>query len=895
MNIFIQQALERSKSYALIFLRDSLILECVPWLSRRKTEMGIFMNRTDGITEPADICDWVEEVKEESIKIDYKMVISTFGIVFSGFHLIVLLFRYLIAFNILNRIIISNNFFYIAIVLAGGVGSWILCTDTAFWNFRRRKRYALYVIVFNGLFTVLQPVYTVLWTVFVKLAFLIPITAAMTEGMVIMLAQLLLVGSFSGIIGFSFFMAKEALFSEEAKDKISKFKIKDHFDTRPNKENMFDEKVVKDLETGQEITIFQKDRFTHQLVNGASGTGKTSSVYTPQINEDMIRKIQNMEERQKELEKMILQKHAIIERHWNGPFKEKYIKPLSKYQSDFDELYKKYPDCGITVLAPNNSIIEDIIKLARAKHLPVNILDPAKDYDKYKNVRTCGMNPFYIPLGLSERERAITIAHVAQVFSDVLIAVNEVEGSQSDVYFTDISKSVTSNVAIAVMLAKNIEGKQADILDIQECIDDFTKLNRYVQTIETHENIFVEAPEIKKSKSNDVKATADRINMEEGMEGFKNIASKKEWKENAKKSPYKQTILFIKQELLGEGREKMFDQARGLRNMIDKLLLDLRLREILTADEEHRLDFDETLLDGEITVVNTALEFGQSLSTTFGLFFLLLQREAILKRKDKSSIHFLWIDEAPQYMHKIYDEMFTLYRQYNVSVTLAVQSLAQTAKNKTTAYLKDVFMEAGTHIVFGRLGTEEMKIYSELAGSKEVLMSQVTRAETSMLSENPNVTMSERTTPQQKANIEGSEMRQLDFQEVTILTVRDGKVLAGKLGKVAFVKKSDFLPMECELINWNRFNPKQTKEEIQKEKERAIQTEQKKIPTTETQRPSEIIENTMRQSLKDDEVPLEEMEQEEEPVSLDDLGALLFGAGDQNSESGSGLLRGLKE
>ena len=808
----------------------------------------------------------------ESLKKWLKKNWIMIGTVIAIANSVLLATRYLLAIATINNRIVSNNPLYIITASVGPIIMWVLSTDTEYWNFHNRKIFLIRLCIINAVAVFLQPVYSLTWRVVVPNVFKIPITAAMTEGMIILLAQILLVAELAIAITVIIILIYPLLLSKEATIKIKKFKLKHHIDTRKYKENLYDMEVVKDLETGKTITVKEKDRFVHSLINGASGTGKTSSVYLPAIAQDMAQKEKNKIARTKVLISMLIKGEAYVK----GPvreFNEYTVAPKEKYKKKYNELYKKYPDCGTTVIAPNNSIIDDIIKLAKAQNLNVNVLDPAASYDKYENVIVKGINPFFIPFGLDEAERAVRISNAASVFSDVIIAVNEANG-KSDVYFSDISKSVTTNIAIVCMLAANIRGKQTNIKEIQNSVSNFELIKKNVKEIEDHFHINVIAPKLDTSGgSSNEQITTDNIKKQSG--------ARKETSEKDTENPYYQTILFIKSELLGEGAVKMFDQARGLRNLINKLLGDPRIKEILSADDAHRIDFDQMLAENSITVVNTALEFGSEISRAFGLFFILTQKVSVLRRpKDKRSTHLIWIDEVSQYMHQSLEEMFTLYRQYGVACYIAIQSLSQMEKSDLTRYLKGVFMGAGTHIVFGRLSPDEMELYSTMAGASEVDVVQKTVSQSSILSDNPSITTSERSNPTMKNKMEGSDIRILDFQEVTVLTIDNGRVLEGKFGKVSFLQDSDFRQRPKYNINWDKLKDKieivEKEVDDQNEQNRKDSSkESKKIKIPEAALPEKVEEKiVLNVSTKVEEVlnkPVEELKKRTNNVELSDL------------------------
>ena len=81
--------------------------------------------------------------------------------------------------------------------------------------------------------------------------------------------------------------------------------------------------------------------------------------------------------------------------------------------------------------------------------------------------------------------------------------------------------------------------------------------------------------------------------------------------------------------------------------------------------------------DGEITVVNYALELGMCEATAFGLFFSLSFNNAVVRRPGTEFTrlpHYYYIDEFPILLHSHQEQMFTMFRQYNVSNMVAFQT-----------------------------------------------------------------------------------------------------------------------------------------------------------------------------------------------------------------------------
>lgn len=744
----------------------------------------------NGEKESYSLIDRIKSMTEEQLTIA--------GYILCFFYIITLSYRYYRAIWWLSPIVITNNPVLIFLLIVVPFGIWAYSTKFDRFNYHEKKRRNLYFAIGSAIFTLIQPIVYVVNRFIISPKILkIEVTENMTKGMVLMLGRIIILIALGIAFALVYMPIKATIGNNAIQEKIDVFRITHHIDERKNKEWCYDEHIIRDLNTGKERTILEDDRFIHQFINGASGTGKTSSTITPAVADDLNQKLKNRTQREKELLELVKAGKCYVV----GPIKnvtEYNVKPKPKYKEEYLALYKKYPDCGITIMAPNNSMNDDVVKLCEAKGIPVNVLDPAKKYTE-KCARRVGLNPFYIPIGLSEEERVIAISEASTNFSEVIVATNE-QGGQGDQYFRDINTSVTQNIAACIMLANNIKRKQTNIIEVQQCINNFTDLQPYVDAIEQYYQINIEVDEISKKKTKD-QETSERLS-------DKRIKSEKEIQMalRGRKNPYYETLHFVKQELLGAGQEKMFDQARGLRNLINKILLDPRYKELLSADPSFALDWAKALKNAEVTVINTAIEFGQQMSTAFGLFTLLTFDVQVKKRpKDARSNHFLWIDEGAQYLHKVYDDMINLYRQYRVGVSIAMQKISQMERVQTTAYLKEVILGAGTQIVFGRVSAEEMKMYSELAGLENTEIIQKSSTSTSMMSENASQSMQERATAERSNILEGHDIRVRDFQEVTVFTVKHGRVETGYVGKLNFVNRKEFVKTSNPRVNWTKY------------------------------------------------------------------------------------------
>lgn len=815
-----------------------------------------------------------EEVKQGIENMSNEEIITLALQIICILHTVVISVRYIWCFFRLDARIILNSPFYIIPFCILPFCVWVYSTSLEYWNFHNRKMFFLHLYSINAALTASQPIYSLLWKLLIPQILKLKPNQALTQSMIVWMCRIAVFLPLGLMIAFILYTVFHAINSEEGKEKIYRFRLSSIIDTRKNKGYLYDlSTVIKDLKTGDKVVLQEEDLKTGILLNGVSGTGKTSSAINPMIRDVMDQKVKNKIARHEALAKMLEAEKASIsyfipdfhERALEEEnFIESVIKPAEEYEEEFDDIIHKYKNAGITVMAPNNGFIRDVLRLAKARKIKVNVLDPAYDWTEEfpETAIPKKLNPFFIPENLSEEERYIIISNRARVFSEVIVSINE-QSKEGDIYFKDINLSMTTNIATVVMAAKAIEGKQAELLEIQACIDNPDLLKPYIETIEKRKFKGREVREssILKKKRNTSHATQSKeeaktenaIKNEQissGVESAMN-APDEDLMENGKPAAeqtstnsaqntaqtsgqqkldeivtYKQveevvernrddslyrSIQFVKDEVLSEeGKQKMYDQARGLRNLLSiNLLNDVRITDILSAqNKEELLNFDKILSDGEITVVNTAVEFSSGLSTAFGLFFQLNFRTAVYRRdKNFRPPHFLIIDEVSQYVNDFYNDIVSFYRQYNIISCLSIQSLTQLASKAKTAHLKTLFQGIGTHILYGRLSAEEMKIYQDLAGEEREEMIQDTYTHNSLLSDNPSVSQSERITPNFISTLTGSNMRYRNFQEVTLYTTRNGDVLKPIEGKVSFVPKKAYKDVTFPKIHWEKFVP----------------------------------------------------------------------------------------
>ena len=653
--------------------------------------------------------------------------------------------------------------------IAGSVLLFLLGTRYPFYNFHLTKACCLGEVLYGILLALLSFLYRALSAALLPAIMELPTDEAFTKGMVLLLARLatqlpMLPAGF--LLGRLLFYP---LLDGDTRGKILAYKLSHDLPERAKPEISYAMNIVRDIRTGRHISVCPKDRFLHTLVDGTSGTGKTSSTILPAIRDDLNMRCR-AEGIQREKIKELVNAGEIayappspdagfsvndcipIVRNTEHLLEDEMEEHLKTRQEKIERIRLNYPVCGITVLAPDDSLTDDVCRLCDARGVPYNRIDSVRDADGLHKKNTIGLNPFYIPQDMDPAQKNQLIVKKAVIFSDVMQAITDLKG-KADSYFTGLNRQMIANLAILVMVTVPVlRSRQATPADLQAVINNFSLLPEYVDKLE-------------------------------------------ETDQSAK--IYTFIVQYIREDLLGKGRDKMEDQSRGTRNIINEFLLMPANREIFCSQKS--IDFDRALANGEVTVCNYNLASGDTDAVAFGLFFLLSFNNAVLSRPGTENTripHFFYVDELPVLIHPSLEKNFSLFRKFRVGMMVAIQTIDQMEKNEITKYLKGVLLGCAHIIVFGRSALSDMEIFSAMAGIKDVTEEQKSTTETAITDTSPTFSYSSREMPTQKNAIEEIDIRMKDFQEVTFFTTRNGRPLPPYTGMVEFLKPSDWEAQE---------------------------------------------------------------------------------------------------
>lgn len=740
---------------------------------------------------------------------------------FAG-HMVLLVVKYIYALLTVGYRIVSNSPVYLLTAAILPFLVWVLSTMCGQLSYAKIKCMGLWGCIANALLTLFQPLWFALYHCAVVPVMGIQTNAFMTRGMVLVLARAVLIIPFITAACLVIAPIRRVLSGEQFTEQLDSFRIDHVVDMRENKGVAYDVAILRDVKNyGKVMPMYEEDLFTHLLLLGASGTGKTSSCIIPMIICLLKRKVENREKRERLLLELVRQGRAYIKGPVAHPT-EYDIVPLEEYRGQFRKAYERFPDCGITCVSPNEAIGDKVVELCGECGIAVNMIDPTRAYPG-KHVDHVGLNPFYVPLDLPEEDRAVVIVNQAKVFSETLITVNEAsEDGGGEKYFRDLNTSVTSNIAIICMLFANINHRQTNIGEVQECIIDFKRLFPMVKEINSifHFGLDVVDPalvaELKKARGGGrvetsglagaIRGGGGKAPGSDGTAGRESLSGDYASDENVR--TFKFACRYVNDELFLKG-DIMYDQSRGLRNLINDMISHPRVYKILNA-RDHYLDFDRTLSRCEVTVINTGIRINQASSTALGLFFLLNQKRSVLRRPvDDRQPHINIVDEATQYVHPWMEDAIGLYRQYRCSCTFAFQSLAQLEKTNKTRYIKGLLLTVGNIIVYGRVGVEEMRMFEMMGGAQKITQIQEQSSHTSILADTPSSTTGERYMESDEAMVTASKLRIRSFQEVTWIGSVKGDVQFAKIARLSFPEDAPFANKRIRQrqVDWGAYVP----------------------------------------------------------------------------------------
>ena len=673
-----------------------------------------------------------------------------------------------------------------------GIFVWVFSTQVKHWNYDIRIKQFFITLIVLFAAELACTFFYLSYKIFLPIV-IRDVNPWVSKGDWIFLARIItvvptLVLTISATIGFA-----KLVFDPLTFYVLKFFRISNYLDFRKNKKWLYDtRRVICKSSNAKYQIVREMDRFLHSLIIGATGGGKTSSILLPMIDADFRQRLKNDNALKRFVMKMLKKKQAYMSEPVQGDYWIKSIVPGEGYEKKLEKAKNKYRPCGVTIMAPDPSLTDEAYLLGIAKGYKVNRIDPipSDQYTGKKKSGYIGFNPLYISPDVPDWVRTKEIVKKATLFADVLQSIDDLRG-HGDPYFTNLNRcmTVTFIICLEVAYPRLHNGKQPNPAILRDCINNFDNIRPYYREL---------------------------------------VKCDKEEKR------YSFVTDFISLDIFGPGRDKMLDQVRGLRNLVDLLLATPAFADLLCVDDEHTIDMDKMLSEGQITVVDYAYEEGVTDSTGFGLFFMLSFIDAVLRRPgdERTRIpHFFYLDEASLLVTPRLEQAVSLFRKFRCACTFANQSLVQYERSEQTRTLKGVMISGcSQHYIFGRIGIEEMRTYSELAGIRWTVSETSAVTETSLTTDNPTLSYQTRETLTKDNQVEGTTMRYLPFQELTVFSVRNGNLIPPYFAKVDFLPKTRYNKAKQYEMDWKELYKKYSYKNILPD-EKTMKNVEAKIPT----------------------------------------------------------------
>lgn len=449
--------------------------------------------------------------------------------------------------------------------------------------------------------------------------------------------------------------------------------------------NSQEQQIYPDVEIGPHIEhkemvrIKGKDRTLNGIIIGPIGSGKTSSLIIPMINQDL---------------------------HWMVRFINKFENAYKKYDYDTEEVKGTFLN-GVTVIEPSNDLCQKVYKLVQAHKIPessVYYIDPT-------NPDTKNINILRGP-----------VDKVAEVFAMVIQGLSE----SNNAFFEQAQRN---HLKQHIYLLK-MHNPQKDVTfdDLIEMYDDVERVHRMHKLLKVQvEKLydFVQGGAASRDQNNE----------------YKIIKGIDEWFDNTireKTDSQGEPAVYKKGKYRGHPMhyDREEEYVKGLRNILKDLASNVLIRRVLFGKSD--FDFDVLLEQGGILLVNTAKGELADLSNVLGKFILLSMQNAVFRREPNvSPYHHIIVDEFPDYVVRPFKEFPAQSRKYKVILTIASQTLSQLALDFTEQYMFTLLGSFRNKMIFGDVTPYDAKIFSDMFGEKEEFKESESEQGISPLQENP--------------------------------------------------------------------------------------------------------------------------------------------------------------
>ncbi len=687
----------------------------------------------------------------------------------------------------MDHTMLNSDLFLFSLRALLPLAIWVLSTGSERFTYKKIRQRAWLIVMLHSTEVVMEMILRSLIIIGTSLLLYIPVNGNVSTTIVVYAGYYCIGVPYIVISVFSYRTVILNSLDKFTQKRINSFYLSDYFsDFYVKKKHSYTLEFIRYLDTGRKYIISMPSRYLHTFGLGVTGTGKTSSCVSVALAHDFLIKAQNIDIQKKIVRRWIEQgnvrvKEAFDDDDFNLCYFEGCGKKKEAYDKKLSQLAKKIPNAGMTIMCPNASFADEVYDIAVKKGFRVNRVDPSYGANGAPKDGCVGMNPLYVnpeELDSNQEKYFEKVIQAATLFAEVNQAIFDQSG-RSDPYFAGVNKNMSVCAAVILIIAVPLrEHRVATVSDVLRVLNTFDLMKGYRDKI------------------------IDRFGISnKSLPGTKEYALGKAQVGDT----LQQYIDSVDLNFLGDNKANMNEQCTGLRNIIQDSISIPRVKKLINAT--NTIDFDEMLSRSEITIINFDLSLGQDVSASFGLFFLLNFINAVLRRDGRRATpHFFFIDEAHVLLHPRMTLCATLFRQYKVGCMFFMQSLTQFDNTEVTKPLKNVFMgNMAHHVVFGRAALEEMRHYSELAGTEDVIEhkeqtreSTITMADTSL-----QTSMSDEVIEKDKTT--ETDIRYLRFLECTVISVRRNMPLPVFKGKVNFLNEKNGGYIKRDHYDWAEY------------------------------------------------------------------------------------------
>lgn len=527
----------------------------------------------------------------------------------------------------------------------------------------------------------------------------------------------------------------EAFLSDDQKRKWAK-KLKESFDEVDSDViPLPDVAIGPNTKTGEMVIQRGKDRTLNNVIIGAIGTGKTSALVLPILNQDL---------------------------HHMAYMINNFDRFYGKEDYHTEDVKGRLLN-GISVIEPSNDLCQKTYQLVLAHGIPEEVvfyIDPT-------NPNTPSLNLFKGPTD-----------KVAEMFTMVVSGIGE-----SQEFFFE--QSQRSHLKHHIYLLKEHD-PDADV-GFEDLINMYNDPQLVAQM---HQKLRARVAAMGDPSTIEDRDTRNEILILKGIVDWFDMTyvpvekgfGKNTQPDIIKEGPYR-----------GQQRveDKKSEHVVGLRNILNDIASNILLRRVLFGKSD--FDFDKHLEYGGILLVNTAKGELSSLSDVLGKFVLLSLQNAVFRRKPNDSpYHHILVDEFPDYLNEDFASFPAQSRKYKAIITVVAQTVSQLQRKYGPDFMTTLLAVLRNKFVYGDGTQLDAEMFSSIFGEKIVFEESESEMSVSAIMDDPSSRQGLSYKRTQKEQLSASEIIYQDAFVAAVKLVENNKPIPAQQVRANFVPREEF-------------------------------------------------------------------------------------------------------